>query len=822
MAFNNVKQQGKKQDMPFQKQNTSRGGGKKWNNNGPGGSRASSLQGSGSNNTSGHSSPVSPAPSSPSIADSRPNTTGPSENDAGSHHMHDRMLFLLANLVGLNVQVKTKDGTEFEGLFHAATTSSELAIVLKLARKIHKAGEKTAETDKTNPNATVATMIIQAKDLIEITAVDVDFNAATKPLVDKDTFKTDVDISGRGSDIRERELHRWNPEVHSSDDLKGLEDADTFGDTTTVNWDQFAANEKLFGLKTNFDEEIYTTRLDRSAPDYKTREKRAAEMAAEIQKSASTNVHVMEERGAQMDDSGMDEEDRYGAVVRDINPNKYMPPALRKQMQQQKQSGKTDGTTGGESPDGKSDAKKTRNDNPLQKLSTGNLPKSGASPSPVSNLGNMRSEAAGARGKVSANSKGGDDSQNRKPIEAEIANTFRQFAMVEKDKLNAKKQALQKKEKDGRLADLMKFHQTFKLNVPVPPDLVPLLSKTKVSPSDSEDSPKLEEKAVVEETKVAESEQKPAKESAKASAPAEPVAKSVEKAVSTPTAKETSKPATGTKPKSTSSFKFNVKASEFKPNPSAPAFVPGGAAKASGDLPGSKKPHAHVSSLTLTEAFVPPSAKDKHVKPDSVGPTWPYGSKSYTHQMHQYSGYEEDVYQGASPQNYPYNYPYRYAQYVPGMPPVPVQQSGMPYMNPQFVTPNMAYSTGGMPNAAPSFSPQMANVPAHGQPYPQGFNSPQRNNMGPQGMPPHQVYQYQGGPRGGPMMMRYPPEMVSPNMSPTPVMMQPGQQHSTPPPMHPQRPSGMESGGRSPYTSPQNLTPTMSPQSNANATSPRA
>ncbi|KAI8579049.1 hypothetical protein K450DRAFT_243621 [Umbelopsis ramanniana AG] len=641
MAFNNVKQQGKKQDMPFQKQNTSRGGGKKWNNNGPGGSRASSLQGSGSNNTSGHSSPVSPAPSSPSIADSRPNTSGPSESDAGSHHMHDRMLFLLANLVGLNVQVKTKDGTEFEGLFHAATTSSELAIVLKLARKIHKASQKTAETDKTNPNATVTTMIIQAKDLIEITAVDVDFNAATKPLVDKDTFKTDVDISGRGSDIRERELHRWNPEVHSSDDLKGLEDADTFGDTTTVNWDQFAANEKLFGLKTNFDEEIYTTRLDRSAPDYKTREKRAAEMAAEIQKSASTNVHVMEERGAQMDDSGMDEEDRYGAVVRDINPNKYMPPALRKQMQQQKQAGKTDTASGSESPDGKSDSKKTRSDNPLQKLSTSNLPKTGASPSPVSNLGNMRSDAAGVRGKVSANNKGGDNSQNRKPIEAEIANTFRQFAMVEKDKLNAKKQALQKKEKDGRLADLMKFHQTFKLNVPVPPDLVPLL-----------------------------------------------------------------------KPKSTSSFKFNVKASEFKPNPSAPAFVPGGAAKASNDLPGSKKQHVHVSSLTLTEAFVPPSAKDKHVKPDSVGPTWPYGSKSYTHQMHQYSGYEEDVYQGASPQNYPYNYPYRYAQYVPGMPPVPVQQPGMSYMNPQFVTPNMAYSTGGMPNAAPSFSPQMANVPA--------------------------------------------------------------------------------------------------------------
>lgn len=109
-----------------------------------------------------------------------------------------------------------------------------------------------------------------------------------------------------------------------------------------------------------------------------------------------------------MDDSGMDEEDRYGAVVRDVNPNKYMPPALRKQMQQQqqqKQAGKTEAASGSESSDGKADSKKARNDNPLQKLSTSNLPKTGASPSPVSNLGSMRSDSAGVRGKVPANSK---------------------------------------------------------------------------------------------------------------------------------------------------------------------------------------------------------------------------------------------------------------------------------------------------------------------------------------------------------------------------------------------------------------------------------
>ncbi|KAM3583983.1 poly(A)-binding protein binding protein [Umbelopsis sp. WA50703] len=797
MAFNNVKQQGKKQDMPFQKYNTSRGGGKKWANAGASNNRANPHQGSGSNNTSGHSSPVSATPSSPSITDGRAGSATSSEGDSGTLHMHDRMLFLLASLVGSNVRAKTKDGAEFEGLFHAATTTSELSVVLKLARKLDKSTQQAADADKTNPNPPIGSIIIPAKDLVEIYAANVKFDVATRQVVEKDSFKTDVDISGRGAEIRERELHRWNPESHSSDDIAGLEDADTFGESNAVSWDQFAANEKLFGLTTNFHEEIYTTKLDRSAPDFKAREKRAAEVAAEIQKTAATNVHIMEERGLQVDDSGLDEEDRYGAVVRDANPNKYMPPALRKQMQQKQ----------GTKDEAKSGAEKARSNSPLKKLSTNDLPKAVATaPSPVSNLGNLRPETAALLGKVPVGNKKGDDSSNRKPIETEIANTFRQFAIAEKDKLNAKKQALQKKEKDGRLADLMKFHQTFKLNVPVPPDLVPLLSKTKKSPDGSEGSPK--------EDNQPEQTPKPAVSESPAA-----TVESAKPATTSSPAKDAAKPAA--KPAST--FKFNIKASEFKPNPSAPAFVPGGAIKPAAETP--KKQHQQATPLTLTEAFVPPSAKGKQVKPDSVGPTWPYGSKSYRHQFHQFSGYDDDVFQNNAPQSYPYNYPYRYAQYVPGMAPVPVQQPGMPYMNPQFVAANMPYTSGAMPpSGTPSFSPQMTNAPTHGQPYPQGFNSPQRSPMVPQGMPPHQVYQYQGQHRGGPMMMRYPPDMVSPNISPAPVMMPPGQPHSTPPVMSgpmPPRPSGMDGGGRSPYTSPQNVTPSLSPQPSNPESSPR-
>jgi hypothetical protein len=57
----------------------------------------------------------------------------------------------------------------------------------------------------------------------------------------------------------------------------------TFGPgSSNGGWDQFATNEKLFGVKTSFDEEVYTTKLDRSGPDFKERERKAQQIANEI------------------------------------------------------------------------------------------------------------------------------------------------------------------------------------------------------------------------------------------------------------------------------------------------------------------------------------------------------------------------------------------------------------------------------------------------------------------------------------------------------------------------------------------------------------
>ena len=62
-------------------------------------------------------------------------------------------------------------------------------------------------------------------------------------------------------------------------------DAETFGfggPPSNIPWDQFETNARLFGTTTSYQEEIYTTKLNRGVADYKKREKEAEKLASEI------------------------------------------------------------------------------------------------------------------------------------------------------------------------------------------------------------------------------------------------------------------------------------------------------------------------------------------------------------------------------------------------------------------------------------------------------------------------------------------------------------------------------------------------------------
>ncbi|CAG8474913.1 4121_t:CDS:10 [Ambispora gerdemannii] len=664
-------------------------------------------------------------------------------------HMHDRMLCLLANFVGMNVQVTIKSGTKYEGLFHTASTEGELGVVLKLARKVLTKAEEKAGT----PNKVISTFIIMAKDCMAIEATCVDFSASEKNLTsERDSFRTDADISGGRIEPRERELHKWNPDEHGGGEaLAGQDNA------SAVTWDQFAVNEQLFGIRTDFNEEFYTTKLDRTKPDFKEKERQAIQIANEITRTTTNNVHMLEERGILIEESHMDEEDKYGAVVRNRDPSKYMPPALRKLQEQQNAA----------------TVKKPE------------LPKEPAKEvksvvKPIPETPTVSKHGIDAHGKpIEAHGK---------PIEgkSQIMHNFKKFAINEKERLQQRKQAIFRKEFDGKVAELAKWGKTFKLSSPLPSDLIPILTK--------DESKQLKKPEIKIEEEKHNSNPEPTDIKLSSSSP--PDQPPPEKPMSLNTNDKVSQSLSAGKTPATtptnSQFKLNVRASEWRPNPNAATFTPTAPTSSAGDKrsPGSSpffgNKQLKKSPVSLKDSFSP-FQKGKLPNPSTIPPTWPFGARPFRHQFTVTNAFEDDIYnQAAMSQSFGFAYPvaappFRYpaaTQYV-NVPPITMQQAApMPYMQPSFV-PGMPFTTPQIPsaNGAPPnmYNPQMSSVipPQHFSP--QGFPSPGRSPMVPAGMHPQMYYQ---NPHGIPVHV--PPNGVM--MGQRPMMMDPHyvQQPETP------------------------------------------
>lgn len=119
-------------------------------------------------------------------------------------------------------------------------------------------------------------------------------------------FRTDTDISGNLA-IRERELQAWQPSAEDAS-MGSLENGSL---SSGRPWDQFEANERLYNVKTDYDERYYNTEIDQSDPKFRERLNNAERVAREIQRETTSNPHIAEERG-QKDPAAenMDEEDR--------------------------------------------------------------------------------------------------------------------------------------------------------------------------------------------------------------------------------------------------------------------------------------------------------------------------------------------------------------------------------------------------------------------------------------------------------------------------------------------------------------------------------
>ncbi|KAF9949182.1 hypothetical protein BGZ70_001897 [Mortierella alpina] len=630
-------------------------------------------------------------------------------------------------MIGMTVEITVKNGSKYEGLFHTAFTEGDLGIVLRLAKPI-------SGRDKKEHSPLINQMIVLAKDCMAINVVGVDFEPHERMAPERgerEGFKTDTDIS-RSGDIRERDLKKWAPEEHTG--FGGIEDDLTeshHGSSTA--WDQFAANERLFGVRTDFDEELYTTKLDRTGVDFKAREQHAIQIANEIQQSVSSNVHMREERGLAVDDSGLDEEDLYGAVVRDPLPasNKYMPPAMRRQQElnQQKRPGTpsnqhptprvthtqvltspsasalkpqqaplqtqhsqastieakdptlaatsiapvtaaatTPAVTAGPSIFASTSIVTSCASKPLQSAEQTTIGRSNSTKgsSAQFNLNDLRTHnpvsallnAATIQG--SKNQHIPEHAVDAKQIEdnlAKFAMTARTFATNDKALVNQTKMGLTQRrtelfqmEKNGLAAELKQFGKEMskKLNnTPMPDDVKEIFGKkgdhTVIAAGTTDISSKVATPVrSVDNDKIVKEPKDAAPTATKS--PATAVTASTNLAEN-PSAE---KSAPG------NSFKFNPKASVFKPNvnaaPFTPSFATGGDKKSS--APGAQASAENLffgriikkGPQPLQEFMSSPFAKGQaSPSPTSITPTWPYGQRAFRHLFQVTNRYEEDL-----------------------------------------------------------------------------------------------------------------------------------------------------------------------------------
>lgn len=106
-----------------------------------------------------------------------------------------------------------------------------------------------------------------------------------------------------------RDLQRWEPDTKDTDGSLTLEKS------SSGPWNQFEVNERLFGIRTDYDESIYTTTIDKAHPNYNQRVAIADKKAREIERSVATTSHVAEERIMDFvgGDDERNEEDKYVA-----------------------------------------------------------------------------------------------------------------------------------------------------------------------------------------------------------------------------------------------------------------------------------------------------------------------------------------------------------------------------------------------------------------------------------------------------------------------------------------------------------------------------
>ncbi|XP_034757797.1 ataxin-2-like isoform X2 [Acipenser ruthenus] len=236
-----------------------------------------------------------------------------------------RMVHVLTSVVGTKCELKVKNGVIYEGVFK--TYSPKCDLVLDAAHRKSPDGGLCPKREDI-----LESIIFKASDVVVVQFKDVDLNYARKVSSETDTF-TEPTVNARiNGEHKDKDLEPWDSGENVIEDLEALETDVSNG------WDpndMFKFNEENYGVKSTYDSSLssYTVALERdTSEEFLKREARAAQLADEIESSASYKARVA------VENDDRTEEDKYTAVARNSEreghsmnsrENKYIPPGQR-------------------------------------------------------------------------------------------------------------------------------------------------------------------------------------------------------------------------------------------------------------------------------------------------------------------------------------------------------------------------------------------------------------------------------------------------------------------------------------------------------------
>ena len=227
--------------------------------------------------------------------------------------IEQRYYSLILNSIGEKIHIDLISGDVIEGLLYSIDPINNEYLLINNPRRLSRTGVPLFLKE--------SLLKIYFKEILSINYLINNNIPQEKNNFKNNTFKVDSQISKKSiNKIKEEKLVKYEikPEDKNNKYIN-----QTLEDEEDTNWDQFELNKKVYNVISTYDENLYTTKLDKNKITEEDK-KFADKIYNEIMKTNKDekNVHILEERGVlQQKDNDMDEEDKYSSVIKNNSNN---------------------------------------------------------------------------------------------------------------------------------------------------------------------------------------------------------------------------------------------------------------------------------------------------------------------------------------------------------------------------------------------------------------------------------------------------------------------------------------------------------------------